>query len=220
MRVRQTWIAAIAAVAFFNAPAIGQPKQSDLESARQLLKAGDAAQSLALVNPIIDRAKLADAKDPKAICPSVAAAVLQSFMEGGLSVSVENDWCDAMLIKGYALNELKRPVEAEQVLGELVLHDQANPQYLAEYAYTVRVNGRLERSLDLYKQAEKLAAKFRDRESAAHWRAVALRGQGYAYSELQRWDEAAKAYQRSLKYEPDNEIARNELLYIEQNRPR
>jgi tetratricopeptide (TPR) repeat protein len=220
MRVCQSLIAAFAAVALFTSSAHGQPRQSDLESARELLKAGKADQSLALVNPIIERALLDDAKDPTAICPGVAAAVLQSFMKGDFSVSVEDDWCDAMLIKGYALNELKRPMEAEQVLGSLVRHDPSNPQYLIEYAYTVRVNGQLEHSLDLYKKAEKLAAKFRDRESAAHWRAAALRGQGFAYTDLQRWDDAVKAYQRSFKYEPDNEIARNELQYIEQHRPR
>ena len=220
MRVCQSLIAAFAAVALLTSSAHGQPRQSDLESARELLKAGKADQSLALVNPIIERALLDDAKDPTAICPGVAAAVLQSFMKGDFSVSVEDDWCDAMLIKGYALNELKRPMEAEQVLGSLVRHDPGNPQYLIEYAYTVRVNGQLERSLDLYKKAEKLAAKFRDRESAAHWRAAALRGQGFAYTDLQRWDDAVKAYQRSFKYEPDNEIARNELQYIEQHRPR
>jgi tetratricopeptide (TPR) repeat protein len=75
------------------------------------------------------------------------------------------------------------------------------------------------RSLDLYKQAEKVASTFPDREGAAHWGAAALRGQGFAYTELQRWDDAAKAYKRSFKYEPDNDIARNELQYIEQHRP-
>ncbi|HMI41008.1 MAG TPA: hypothetical protein VK485_07250 [Sphingomicrobium sp.] len=219
MRVSDSFFAAIAALALFSSPARGQPKQSDLELARELLKAGKADQSLALVDPIIAQAMLKDAKDPTAICPSVAVAVLQSVMKGNYSVSVENDWCDAMLVKGYALNELKRPKEAEQVLETLVGHDRNNAQYLIEYAYTIRVNGQLERSLDLYKQAEKLASKLQDRESAAHWRAVAIRGQGYAYTELQRWDDAAKAYQRSFKYEPNSDLARNELRYIEQHRP-
>jgi tetratricopeptide (TPR) repeat protein len=138
-------------------------------------------------------------------------------MKGGVTVSVENDWCEAMLVKGYALNELKRSPEAAQVLEGLIRHDPNNAHYLIEYAYTVRVNGQLERSLDLYKQAEKVAAK--TGQGAAHWRAAALRGQGYDYTELQRWDDATKAYERSFKYEPDNDIARNELQYIAQHRP-
>lgn len=110
--------------------------------------------------------------------------------------------------------------EAEQLLEAVVRHGPTNPQYMIEDAYTVRVNGQLERALDLYKKAEKVAANVSDRETAAHWRAAALRGQGYAYTDLQRWDDATKAYQRSLKYEPSNDIARNELQYVEQHRPR
>jgi tetratricopeptide (TPR) repeat protein len=219
MGAAKTCLAVLAGVILMSSSAQGQPKESDLQSAQGLLKAGKPDQSLALVEPIIAQAMLKDAKDPKAICPSAAVAVLQSFMKGNFSVSVENDWCEAMLVKGYALNELKRPTEAAQVLQRLVGHDPNNPQYLIEYAYTVRVNGQLERSLDLYKQAEKLASKLHDEQSAAHWRAAALRGQGYANTDLQRWDDAVKAYQRSLKYEPGNDIANHELQYIEQHRP-
>ena len=219
MRVLNNLFGAILGMALLSSSALAQPNKSDLQSAEGLLKGGHADQTLALVDPIIARAMLKDAKDPTAICPGAAAAFLQSYMKGNFSVSVENDWCDAMLVKGYALNELKRPAEAAQVLEALVRHDPNNAQYLIEYAYTVRVNGQLEQSLDLYKQAEKLASKFSDRQGAAHWRAAALRGQGYAYTELQRWDDATKAYQRSFKYEPDNDIARNELQYIQQHRP-
>jgi tetratricopeptide (TPR) repeat protein len=183
--VSTSFIAAVAGVALFSSAVQGQQKESDLQSARDLLKEGKANQSLVLVEPIIAQAMLEDAKDPKAICPSAAAAVLQGFMKG-VSISVENDWCDAMLVKGYALNELKRPAEAAQILEVLVGHDPDNAQYLIEYAYTVRVNGQLDRSLDRYKQAAKLASKIQDRESAAHWQAVAFRGQGYAYTDLQR----------------------------------
>ena len=220
MRVSREVFAAIVAIIFFNSSAYGQAEQSDLEQATELLKAGKVEQSLALVDPIIERAMQGDAKDPTAICPHVAAAVLRAFMEGNYSISVENDWCDAMLLKAYALNELKRSAEAELVLEALVRHDPGNPQYIAEYAYTVRLSGQIERSLDLYKRAEKAGAKQVDRQISAHWRAVALRGQGYAYVELEKWEDAQKAYKKSLKYEPDNNIARAELEYIEQNRPR
>jgi tetratricopeptide (TPR) repeat protein len=219
MRVSKGLFGAILWVGLFGSSAHGQPKKSDLESAAELLKAGHADQSLTFVDPIIAQAQLKDAKDPTAICPGAAAAFLQSYMKGNLSVSVENDWCEAMLVKGYALNELKRSAEAEQVLGALVKHAPTNAQYVAEYAYTVRVNGDLSRSLDLYKRAEKAASDLSDPKSKAHWRAVALRGQGYALTELQRWDDAVKAYQKSIKFEPDSEIARNELQYIEQHRP-
>lgn len=213
MRVSKYLVIGIGILVLGSA-AHGQPKPGDVDSAAQLLKAGQAEKALTLVDPIIAQAMLKDAKDSSGICPGAAAAVLQSFMKG-VVVSVDNDWCEAMLVKGYALNELKRSAEAEQVLAALVKHAPSNAHYLAEYAYTVRVNGDLRRSLDLYERAEKAASDVSDR----HWRAVALRGQGYALTELQRWDDAVKAYQKSMKFEPDSDVARNELQYIEEHRP-
>lgn len=203
----------------FVSAAHGPPQQADLESAKAMVQSGHADQALALVDGIIAKAMLNDAKKPDAICPGVAAAFLQTYIKGGVRISVENDWCEAMLVRGYALNELKRPTEAAQTLKELLGHAPDNVNYLAEYAYTVRLTGEVERSLELYKRTETLASNLSDRPSAAHWRAVALRGQGFALTELQRWDEATKAYQRSLKYEPKSEIARDELRYIAEHRP-
>jgi tetratricopeptide (TPR) repeat protein len=216
--VLKSFSAALVGTALISSPVYGQSQPSGLESAKEMLKLKLPDQALARVDPIIAEAMLKEAKDPAAICPGAAVDVLQSFMKGNFSVSVENDWCDAMLVKGYALNELKHPEEAEKVLKVLVGHDPNNPNYITEYAYTVRVNGNLERALDLYKQAERIASKLSDKANAAHWRAVALRGQGFALTDLQRWDDAKKAYERSFKYEPENEIARHEFQYIEQHR--
>jgi tetratricopeptide (TPR) repeat protein len=178
VRIFELLCGAVAAASVFTSSAHAQAQKSDLDRAMELVTSGKPEKSLALVDPIIAQAMLKDAKDPTAICPSAAAAFLQSYMEGKFTVTVENDWCDAMLVKGYALNELKRPAEAAQVLEALVRHDPANAHYLIEYAYTVRLNGQLERSLDLYKQAEKLASKLSDKASqrtGARWR-FAVRG--------------------------------------------
>jgi tetratricopeptide (TPR) repeat protein len=222
MSVAKGLLAGLAGVALFGSSAEGQPKPGDLQVARNLLDQGRADQSLALVEPIIAQALLKDAKDPKAMCPGAAAAFLQAFMKSdvNITVTVENDWCEAMLVKGYALNELKRPAEAAQVLETLVGHDPGNAQYMIEFAYSVRASGQLERGLDLYKRAGSIAARIPDKRSAAHWQAAALRGQGYAYIDLQRWDDAKKAYRRSMKYEPDSELSRKELQFIEEHRPR
>ena len=45
-------------------------------------------------------------------------------------------------------------------------------------------------------------------------RAVALRGRGFALTELGRLDEAEVAYRDSLKLKPENEVALAELKYI------
>ena len=198
------------------------PRKSELQIARELLKQAKLQEAIALVDPIITRATSKEAKDPDAICPGIAVAFLQSFMQKeakNIVVSVENDWCDAMLLKGYALTELKRYPEAAQTLEILVRHDPNNAQYLIEYAFAVRSSGETARALALYQKAEGLAARSLDKQAGAHFRAAALRGQGYAYIDLQRWDDAAKAYRKSLKYEPESELARNELKFVEDHRP-
>src|SRR4051812_29508565 len=99
MRAYKSFFAALAAALSCSSSAQGHPQPTDLASARELLKAGHPDQSLALVDPIIAQAMLKEAKDPRAICPGAAAAFLQSYMEGKFTVTVENDWCDAMLVK-------------------------------------------------------------------------------------------------------------------------
>ena len=197
--------------------------KSELESAHDLLRAGQPEQALELVNPIIAEAQRGAAKDAGAMCPGIAVAVLQQFMRADdpdVQITVTNDWCDAMFVKGYALIELKRPAEAAQVLETLVGHDPNNPNYLAEYAVALRSTGQLDSALKMYQRAGKAASRLDNKQAADHWRAVALRGEGYVYIELQRWDDAVKAYKRSQKYEPNDEIARSELKFIEENRPR
>ncbi|MDC7684796.1 tetratricopeptide repeat protein [Asticcacaulis sp. BYS171W] len=49
-------------------------------------------------------------------------------------------------------------------------------------------------------------------------KAAILRRKGYALIELGRWDEAEKAYKESLKLDPKNEIAKNELIFIKEQK--
>lgn len=215
---------ALLVMALWGAPAQSQPQAQPqpgaVLAAEELLKTNHPEEALALVDPVIAQALLKEAKAPDATCPRVLAAALQAALKGGVTVTTDNDWCDAMLIKGYALNELKRPAEAAEVLRTLVGHDPGNVNYLSEYAFTLHKTGDTPASLAAYLKVEKLAAQLEDPERAAHWQAVALRGQGYNYIEQKRWDDAVKAYQRSLTYEPDNKVAQSELKYIEDNRPR
>ena len=72
MRVSEGVRMVLAGLALMSAPSHGQTGQSDLEHAKELARAGQFDQSLALLDPIIAQAMLKDAKDPAAICPSMA----------------------------------------------------------------------------------------------------------------------------------------------------
>lgn len=54
----------------------------------------------------------------------------------------------------------------------------------------------------------------RGEEIAPSRRAVALRGRGFQLIELNRLDEAERAFRDSLQIDPDNELALHEIGYI------
>ena len=194
---------------------------TELERAKQALVDGKPADALELVDPIITKAESDEAKDPAAICPSAASAFLIAMMGkqgANVSVSVDNDWCDAMLVRGFALTELKRFDEAAATLGKLVKHDPRNANYLCEYAFALRSSGKMDQAFDTYRQASNAASLYTDKRTKAHWRAVALRGMGYIEFDRKNWDKAEKAYRDSLKAEPGNALALSELELIKQNR--
>ena len=193
---------------------------SELVQARDKLREGKPEEALALVAPIVARAEAAEAKDPAAICPAQAVAFLGALMQRGgnlnVTISIHNDWCDAMLVQGYALGELKRYGEAADRLGKLVGHDKDNANYLAEYAFALRANGQNDAAMTYYNKVKDVASRFSDKPNQRRWRAVALRGIGYIEFDRANWKAAETAYRDSLKEEPGNPIALRELELIRQ----
>lgn len=196
-------------------------KPSDLEKAFAALKYKQPKTALELVDPIILKAEEKDAKDPDAMCPGNAAAFLLAFMKNAgkhVTVTVENDWCDAMLVRGYALVELEKFDEATATLAKLIRHDAGNAQYRAEYAFTLRAAGKIDEAYTQYVSVRQLASKYKDKATKNHWQAVALRGIGYIEFDRGNWDLAERAYRDSLKVEPNNPIALSELNIIKTKR--
>jgi Flp pilus assembly protein TadD len=65
--------------------------------------------------------------------------------------------------------------------------------------------------LVVYQGAETLAVKY---PSQRPYQAIALRGMGFSLIELNRLDEAERAFKQSLDIDPTNAVALNELAYI------
>ena len=196
---------------------------STLDQARAYLADRKPNEAIALVDPIIAKAEADEAKDPEAMCPGRAAEFFAALVQKdnlNVLVTIEDDWCEAMLVKGFALSELKQKAEALAVLKKLVAHDNANPNYVSEYAFALQTNGQLNDSFSNYQRVKTVASSMRDKQAKKHWRAVALRGLGYIFIERKQWNEAIKFYKASLKDEPDSKVAKSELEYIQQQRPK
>jgi tetratricopeptide (TPR) repeat protein len=82
------------------------------------------------------------------------------------------------------------------------------PLLASERALSLARLGRLPDALAAYDEGLKLAAIDDKGKARMH------RGRGYVLTEMERLDEAEAAYRESLKFEPDNKIAKGELDYI------
>lgn len=86
---------------------------------------------------------------------------------------------------------------------------------MIETGYILGQLHRPEEGLAVYRRALGVVDKYRSQEV---YRAAALRGAGFMLIELNRLDEAERALNDSLKVEPGNKGALNELSYIKELR--
>jgi tetratricopeptide (TPR) repeat protein len=84
-----------------------------------------------------------------------------------------------------------------------------NPTFLMEKATAYSSLGEHSKALSLYEQVPDIGPF-----TTAPMKARALRGEGSQLIELGQLDAAEKAYKRSLKHDPDNELALQEIAYI------
>jgi tetratricopeptide (TPR) repeat protein len=80
-----------------------------------------------------------------------------------------------------------------------------------ERGYVLNRTGKHKEALASYQSALALAEKH---ASSKSWQGLALRGMGYALIELGDLPGARAAYERSLKVDPNNALAQQELEYI------
>ena len=87
--------------------------------------------------------------------------------------------------------------------------EPTNPKFILEKAKVLVNSGRQQDALALYDQLKEINAYV-----SACDLAIALRSRGFVLIEMGDLDHAELAFQSSLKIEPNNEVALNELGYI------
>ena len=134
------------------------------------------------------------------------------------AVALSSTWAEAWFLKSYALTELHRSAEARAALEKALALSPSYARYLSEYAYLHHQTKDWKRSLELYKQAEDSVKLISDPKVQVIEHTRALRGQGYALVELGDLDAAEARYRASLQLDPDDEISKKELEYVQQQR--
>jgi tetratricopeptide (TPR) repeat protein len=125
------------------------------------------------------------------------------------------DWSyrEAFFLKAFIANEQKKRELAIQILDRLISSiSPEDPEAYCEKGNAFNAEGRLTEGLEQYQHAYALSKKSASYKTYA---AAALRGMGFAYTDLGRLQEAEDAYNESLKLEPNNAVALNELRYID-----
>jgi CHAT domain-containing protein/tetratricopeptide (TPR) repeat protein len=107
-------------------------------------------------------------------------------------------------------NDLNRALEH---INEGLAFDPSRPQMICEQAYILSGLHRFPEALHAYHRVASAPEWVADYERARAWR-----GEGYTLIELNRLDEAERAFKESLKIQPKNENARHELKYIADKR--
>ena len=109
--------------------------------------------------------------------------------------------------------EKQRYEEALDYLNKGQNLEPSNPQFTIEKGHVHVKLGKYKEALGLYNQATVLGPHL-----DGHRKALALRGIGFALIEMKDLDNAEQAFRDSLEIEPENELAHNEINYIQQIR--
>ncbi len=127
---------------------------------------------------------------------------------------LSSTWAEAHFGKAFALLKLGEVSEARSSLERAVALSPNNSQYLSELAYIYLLKKDWPTALKYYQQAEEFAYLGASPEDKAYTLAVARRGSGYVFVELDRLDEAEEKYLQCLATDPNDVKARGELEYV------
>ncbi|HET6906035.1 MAG TPA: tetratricopeptide repeat protein [Rhodanobacteraceae bacterium] len=195
-----------------------------LAQAMQMIKSGQSADAIAgPIAQVIAHYENGPGKDHKKryYC---ASSQVEMFLYLGLAaqdhqnaVVLPQAWADAYFEESSALTNLGRIEESRAALVKALALSPMNSLYLSELGYTYEVQHDNEKALDYFQQAED-ATNFSPADMKDAELAHALRGEGYALTELHRLDEAEAMYHKALKLDPNDQKSKNELEYIAQLR--
>lgn len=201
-----------------------EAQQQLLSQAAQMIKSDRAADALAgPIAQVIAHYENGPGEDhgKRHYC---ARSQLESFLYLAEAAKDHQDavvlpqvWADAYFYKSSALTGLGRIGESQEALRKALALSPWNSLFLSELGYTYEMQHDNEKALALFQQAE-TAVEFSAPDLKNAELAHALRGEGYALTELHRLDEAEAKYREALKLDPNDQKSKNELEYITQLR--
>lgn len=141
--------------------------------------------------------------------------LVRAASEKKAAVVVDNSWCTALFMRGFAEIDLGQLNAAEIDFGRAVALSPNNPRYLSELAALHVRKHEWPLALALYQRALDAAPAFATPGRANAEMGVALRGIGYVDVEIGKLDEAESSYRRALEIDASDQRSRAELGYVQ-----
>ncbi|EIZ79746.1 hypothetical protein WSK_1636 [Novosphingobium sp. Rr 2-17] len=193
--------------------------------AQKLIAQKQSDKALEMLSPLLAQfdARIAQeqAKGMVFCGPSMTEGFLYSALgatKKQSSVVFGSEVCEAYFVRSYALTELGRKAEALASLQRLTGLAPMHAPYFVELGYAYRENGDNPKAEEAYRTAMEYAGLAENETAQKQARAAAQRGIGYILIEKGDLTAAKKAYEKSLKDDPDSPVAKSELAFIAEQR--
>lgn len=189
-----------------------------LREARRLIDSKQPAGAIARCDQVIAafQAHYGSSKQ-KAFCARTSAeslgVLLKAAADKNSATVLSSTWSDALFMKAFSLEDLRRLGEAKTTLQEALRLSLLNSQYLSELGQIYQLEKDWPKAKQAFEEAED-QAKLSPPESQADELGRARRGLGYVLVELGQLDQAEKKYQQCLAADPNDARAKRELEYV------
>jgi len=196
-------------------PGVGADQRSVLQRAQALVVDGKVAEAEQVLQQIISAIERQIGKDDRTrVCVANKEEFARFASEHGDTAKVVwVDWAYREAIQTQAFIAAARGEfeDALSILKRVEALSPFDPASLIERGFVLNKLGRSSEALESYRRAYELTQQFSSARPSAP---SALRGIGFALVELGDLKGARKAYEDSLKLEPNNPTALHELDYI------
>lgn len=203
----------------FAEEGLGVQHRDSVNQGFELAHAGQPGRAMDAVQPALAYCEAQLAREDVRFVSVVDAAQYHLYLDEHAD-GAPTEWLDVACASAYTLVGFlhageKRMEAALPFLDRAIAIAPYYPNPLTEKGFVLNQLGRHDEAISAYRAAIALGERH---ASAAHMKAIALRGIGWALVEQGDLDGAQRAYEDSLVVDPGNRTALGELEYIAQQR--
>lgn len=200
-------------------------RSGDFQIVIGMLQSGKAGDAIDILDPILADYEKSYADEKRTLYCAEDDAEAQLYEDAAKAsgktdtLVIDQGWCFALWAKGYALVDIHKIPDGLPFLERAVAMAPYRAQYLSELGNAYQELKQWDKALPVFTRAAESAQRMQG-QRRVNMLGRAWRGMGFTLIELGRWDEAEAIFNKALELNPDDAKAKNELAYIDQNRPK